>query len=110
VDADEREIYYYVKTRARVFTPARDISRRLGGKRRWRRSPAWAQPVLERMVERGILETDNAEGYRLKPIPNAAIAGKRWLSPELAELFKASGKEFSGVMTCEDADDYYDRL
>jgi len=106
VDADEREIYYYLKTQGRAFTPARDVSRRIGGKRRWRRSPAWALPVLERMRERGILESDKSEGFRLKPIPKHQTDQKRWLSPEIAQLLK----DFGGASPGEDADDYYDRL
>ena len=111
MDADEREIYYYLKGRRREFVPIRELSRRTGGKRRWRRSPEWARPVVERMTERGILEgADAAGGYRLKPKPKAEKAGKRWISPELAELLKASGKVFDNLVTEEDDDEYYEQL
>jgi len=110
MDADEREIYYYVKGRGRELSPVREISRRIGSKRRWRRSPEWARPVLERMAERGILEGDGDAGYRLKPKPQAEKTGKRWVSPAVAEILKASGKVFDNVVTHEDDDEYYDRL
>jgi hypothetical protein len=110
MDADEREIYYYLKGRRREFIPIREISRRTGGKRRWRRSPEWARPVVERMAERGILEGGDESGYRLKPKPRAGKTGKLWVSPQLAEILKASGKVFDNVVTDEYDDDYYESL
>jgi hypothetical protein len=110
VDAAERDIYYYLKGCGQIFTPAREVSRRLASKPRWRRSPSWAQPIMERMAERGILEFDNLDGYRLKPIPKAATAGKRWISPDLVKILKDNGKDFGSVVTSEDSDEYYDRL
>ena len=68
MDAVEREIYHYLKSRRPKTVPARDINRHVGGKRRFRYNPDWANPVLLRMVERNILETDSDGSYRLKPI------------------------------------------
>jgi hypothetical protein len=110
MDADEREIYHYLKQRSREFIPVREIGRRTGGKRRGRRFPEWARPVLERMAERGILESGGEAGYRLKPITEVEGKGRRWISPELAEILKASGKAFDGVVTKEGDDEYYERL
>jgi Mn-dependent DtxR family transcriptional regulator len=110
MDADEREIYYYLKSQPREYIPAREICRRVGGKRRMHVSPDWARPVLLRMAERGILECDEKEGYRLKPMPKQEIKGKRWASPAIAKLLKKSGKEFDNVVTPEAEDDYYDNL
>ena len=103
----ERDIYYYLKSRRREFISEREISRRTGGKRKFRYAPDWAKPVLLRMMERGILET-NAEGrYRLAPLPKHATEGKRWTSPLIAEILKASGKEFSNVMSGDVEDEYF---
>ncbi len=110
MDADERAIYYYLKPRRPKFVPARDISRHVGSKRRIRYNPDWARPVLLRMIERGILETDVEGSYRLKPMPRKDPQGKRWASPAIAEILKASGKEFDNLLTVEDEDDYYDKL
>ena len=110
MDADERAIYYYLKSRRPKAVPARDISRHVGSKRRFHYNPEWASPVLLRMVERGVLETEATGCYRLKPIPPRDTRGKRWASREIVEILKASGKEFDTLLTPEDEDDYYERL
>ena len=110
MDAAEREIYHYLKSRRPTAVPARDINRHVGGKRRFRYNPEWATPALFRMVERKILETDAEGFYRLRPIPRKDSEGKCWASPEIAEILKASGKTFDNLITFEDEDDYYDKL
>ncbi len=110
MDAAEREIYHYLKSRRPKSVPARDISRHVGSKRKFRYNPDWAKPVLLRMVERGILETDAEGSYRLKPIPRKDTEGKHWASPAIAEILKASGKAFDNLITAEDEDEYYDKL
>ncbi len=112
MDAEEREIYYYLKGWKNQFISNREISRRAGGKRRFHREPEWAKPVLQRMVERGILETDPAGHYRIKPV-DEKIAGKRrhWVSPQIANILKNSGKDFTDIVMSEDElDRYYDQL
>lgn len=110
MDADERDIYHYVKSLRPQPTPARDISRRVGGKRKFHYNAEWVQPVLLRMVERGILETNHEGAYHLKPVPRPDTAGKRWVTPEIGHLLQASGKGFHNVITPVDEDDYYDKL
>ena len=110
MDAVERDIYYYLKPRKHEFVPAREISRRVGGRRRYRNNPAWVQSVLQRMVERGILETNEEENYRLKPIPPPDTTGKIWASPQIANLLKNRGKPTDRLLTDEAEDDYYDKL
>jgi hypothetical protein len=110
MDANERAIYYYLKSLRPQSAPVRDISRHVGSKRRARYSPDWANPVLIRMTERGIVETDAEGSYRLKPIPRRDMQGKRWASPEIANILKASPKEFDNVVTPEDEDELYDKL
>ena len=110
MDDQERQIYYYVKSLRPKAVPARDISRRVGSKRRFHYNPEWANPVLLRMVERGILETDTEGSYRLKPVPREQVEGKRWVTSEFAQILKASGKGLEGLIMPEDADEYYDKL
>ena len=110
MDSDERAIYYYLKSRRPKAVPGRDISRHVGSKRRFRYNPEWVNPVLQRMVERGILETEAEGSYRLKPMPRQETQGKQWASPQIAEILKASGKGFSNVITAEAEDDYYNSL
>jgi hypothetical protein len=110
MDDVERQIYYYVKSLRPTPAPARDISRRVGSKRRFRYNPQWTNPFLERMVERGILETDADGSYRLKPIPRNHRPEDRWVAPEIAQALAASGKTFQGLILPEDEDEYYEKL
>lgn len=113
MDAEEREIFFYLRMDRDTFVPANTISRHAGGKHRFRESPDWAKPVLQRMTERGILESDPTGAYRLKPmpIPNDAENTTRWVSPQIAELLRKSGKRFAGLANPElDEEAYYDSL
>jgi hypothetical protein len=66
------------------------------------------------MVQRGILETDPAGYYRLKPPPmTKAQRRRRWASPQVAKILKSSGRDFSDaiiVVDDKDLDEYYDSL
>jgi hypothetical protein len=110
MDADERSVYYYVKSQRPRSVPCLEICRHVGGKRRFRYDPSWAQPVLLRLADRGILQNDAAGNYQLKPMPRREVQGRHWVSPAIAEILKASGKEFSNVLVVEDEDEYYDNL
>jgi hypothetical protein len=110
MDADEHDIYRYIKSCRGQFVPIQEICRRIGGRRRFRFTPDWARPIIHRMTDRGILETDSEGGYRLKPMPKPAMEGKRWASGSMAELLKKSGKTFDNVVTAMDEDEYYQSL
>jgi hypothetical protein len=115
MDADEREIYYFLKSWSHEFISAKEICRRAGGKRRGRFEPEWAKPALVRMVDRGILETDPGGHYRLKPPPrHKDKGGRRWASPQVARILRHSGRDFSdAIIVIEedmDLEEYYDSL
>ena len=110
MDADERDIYYYVKSWGNQYIALREIARRAGGKRRFQSDPDWANQILARMVERGILEPDGQARYRLKPIPKRDTQGKVWASPAILNILKESGKEYANVIEIEEEDEYYDNL
>jgi hypothetical protein len=112
MDSDEREIYYYLKSWKEEFISSREICRRAGGKKRFRHDEEWAKPVLLRMVEKGILETDTGGHYRLKPLDRRILRkGKRWVSPQIARILKESGKDFKEVLIDEaEIDRYYESL
>ncbi|MCL4787659.1 MAG: hypothetical protein KJ070_12830 [Verrucomicrobia bacterium] len=113
MDADEKEIYYFLKSWTHEFISAREICRRAGGKRRSRTEPDWAKPALLRMVERGILETDAAGHFRLKPPARGREKHKRrWASPQIAQILKSSGRNFDDaiIISDQDLDEYYDGL
>jgi len=110
MDADEREVYFYLKGRLEEFVSANTICRHAGGKHRFRESPDWAKPVIRRMQERGILEVDDAGEYRLTPRPKSNVQ-RRWVSPHIAAILKRSGGKFDSMMKEEDeADAYYNSL
>lgn len=102
--------YCFLKLRSGEFIPAREISRRVGGKRRYRFAPEWAEPVLLRITERGILERDEADRFRLKPIPKRDTKGKVWAALGIAEVLKRNRQWSDKVLTAEEEDDYYEKL
>lgn len=111
MDADEREVYFFLKGLTQQhYVPANSICRHAGGKQRFRESPDWAKSVLLRMRERGIVETDATDGYRLKPMQESGVK-KRWVAPHIAAILKKSGGKFDQVIKHEDElDAYYNSL
>jgi hypothetical protein len=108
MDIEEREIFLFLKTYGAMHVAAREICRRAGGRRRYDEDHEWAKPILARMIERGILET-NAEGqYRLKPRKKKKDG--KWVSPEIEKILKENGVEVETAGPDVDSDDYYDQL
>jgi hypothetical protein len=111
MDSGEREIFYYLKTWGEEFVSTKEIARRAGGKRKFYEDPEWAKPLLMRMQERGVLESDSSGRYRIKPVPRKN-KNKRWVSPDIAKILQESGVQVEGseeggtVAT----DEYYDQL
>jgi hypothetical protein len=101
MDADEREIILYLRGFPGQFVSHKEISRRAGGKRRYRNEPEWATQVLCRMVEKGLIETDSTGHYRFKQRPKDRRS-TRWVSPQIRNILEKSGKEFSGVFEIDE--------
>jgi hypothetical protein len=95
MDAEEREICDFLKSWQGQFVSSREICRRAGGKWRFREDPAWAIPVLTRMVEKGYIESDASGHFRLMPEKEKKEKKKVWLSPELRAMLEKTGKTFS---------------
>jgi len=108
MDGDEREIYYFLKDRGEEFVNAKEIARRAGGKKKFFQDAEWAKPILMRMIERGVLESDAMGRYRVKPLGKKAKE-KRWVSPDIAKILKESGVEVEGTNEIA-SDDYYEQL
>jgi hypothetical protein len=106
MDAEEREICLYLKGFPGQYVSFGEISRRAGGKRRYRHEPEWAVPILARMVERGILESDSAGHYKLKSRPKKERA-TRFVSPQIRKILERSGKSFEGVFEVDKDDDEF---
>lgn len=111
MDADERDIYNYLKAFRKEFISAREVCRRAGGKKRFKYDEEWANPALTRMVDRGILETDPSGHYRIKAYEVDVRKRKKWVSPQIQRILQQSGKDFSPIVIDEDEmDQYYDSL
>ena len=104
MDAGERDICLYLKGFPGQFLSFKEISRRAGGKRRYRNEPEWATPIVSRLVEKGILESDSTGHYRLKVQPKADRS-VRWVSPQIRKILEKSGKEFDGVFDLDKEED-----
>jgi hypothetical protein len=108
MDADERDIFRFLKSWGSQFVAVREICRRAGGKKRVQEEPDWAIPTLLRMVGRGILESDATGHFRIKRI-SRKDKDKLWVVPDIAKIPEENG------VKVEDADDiapdeYYDQL
>lgn len=116
MDANERDIFQYLKTWGKEYVGVAEICRRAGSKKRYHQDPDWAVPYLGLMVERGILERDAAGRYRVKPKKKQKTGG-RWISPEIAEILKEKADDLKQkgveVDVAEDhipSDEEYERL
>ena len=111
MDADEREIYQFLKSWGGQFVAAREICRRAGGKRRSQEEPEWAKPVLLRMVGRGVLESNSTGHFRIKRLSKKR-GDKHLISPDIAKILEESGVKAEAVDDENDIgpDEYYDQL
>ncbi len=112
MDADEREIYQFLKSWGAEYVAAREICRRAGGKRRFHEDADWAKPVLLRMQDRGILESNATGQFRIKPVRKSKDKDESSVSPEIAKNLKESGVdvENAGDESGVSPDEYYEQL
>jgi hypothetical protein len=92
MDGDEREIFHFLKTWGAEFVGAAEIARRAGNKKKFYEDPDWAKPVLMRMADRGLLQSDSQGRYRIKPL-SRKDKNKRWVPPDIAKILEESGVE-----------------
>ena len=104
MDADERDICNYLKSWPGQFVFGRDVARHAGGKYKYRENHDWAAPVLQRLVEQGIIESDSTGHFRLKISSRKEKSGK-FLSPHIKKILEKSSKDFSQLIEIEDPDD-----
>jgi len=98
MDYDERSVRIFLKGYPGQFVSARVISRRLGGRRRYHDDPLWVMPVLQKLVEKGYLETDAQGHYRLKKIDPADRRKRTWVSPQVKRILERSSRDFAKVI------------
>jgi hypothetical protein len=99
MDAEEKDIFYYLRTEGQTFVSLSTICRHAGGKHRYRRSPEWARPALLRMEERGIVECDASGAYRLRPKPQESFNTQRWVSPKSPPFSRKVARAFKPSRT-----------
>ena len=92
MDADEQDIFNYLKTFGKEYISVREVCRRAGTKQRFAEEPDWAKPLMVLMADRGILERDVAGRYRIKP-KSKKKERDRWVAPEIAKLLEEKGAE-----------------
>jgi hypothetical protein len=110
MDSEEREIFHFLQTWGSDHVSYKEIARRAGGKKKFHENNDWAKPVLNRMQERGLVESDSTGRYRIKPVPQKNKA-KRWVSPDIAKILEDKGLKVEGTGAGEVAtEDYYDGL
>ena len=114
MDADERDIFHFLKSWGSGFIAAKEICRRAAGKRRFNDEPEWAKPVLLRMEERGILESDAGGHFRIKPIRKNKHQDKdeASISADIAKILQESGVEVEQTIEENNLgpDEYYEQL
>jgi hypothetical protein len=100
-----------LKSWGNSFVNAREVARRAGGRKKFGDDPEWAKPVLVRMTERSILESDSLGRYRVKPV-SKKDRQSRWVSPDIAKILEESGVKVEGVTEGAEtaSDEYYDQL
>ena len=94
MDADQNAICQFLKTWPGQFVSRREICRRAGGKWRYREDEHWAVPVLQRMLEDRIVESDETGHFRLRKQASSSNKRKLWISPANRTILKGSGRDF----------------
>jgi hypothetical protein len=105
MEQEEKEICIYLKSLPGQFISGKEICRRAGGKWRYRENEKWALPVIAKLVEKKILESDSTGHYRLIIKEDPKNKKKKWVSPQMKAILERSGKDFTHVISEEDVDE-----
>jgi hypothetical protein len=98
MDADQSAICQFLKQTPEEFVSRKEICRRAGGKWRFREDEFWAVPVLSRMREERIIESDDTGHFRLvKQSKNSGNKQRVWMSPAIRSMLKSSGHSFGTI-------------
>jgi hypothetical protein len=89
MDADEHEIFEYLKTFGEEWVNGKEVCRRAAGKKRYAEDNNWAKPILHRMKEQHLIEGDQMGRYRIKP--EKKHKKDRWISPDIERILRESG-------------------
>jgi hypothetical protein len=109
MDSDEREVFYYLKTFGTEWVGGKEVCRRASTKQRFYEDANWAIPVLQRMREREILESDLQGRYRIKPTTKNKRTG-RWVAPNIEKILKEGGIQVETEGETLGSDEHYEQL
>ncbi len=90
MDADEREIFDYLKTFGQDWVSAKEICRRAGGKKRYAQDSNWAKPILRHLKERNLIEGDALGRYRIKTERKRGQE-EPWMAPDIHKILQEDG-------------------
>ena len=91
MSTDEHQILEYLKT-SKEFFSAKEVSRRIGGRRRCERDPAWAKPFLVRLANAGHIVMNAMGHFRYEPPEEKKKREKLHVAPQIAAILAKSGK------------------
>ncbi len=99
MDADQNAICQFLKSWPGQFVSRREICRRAGGKWRYREDENWAVPVLQRLLEDRVIESDDTGHFRLVKQGSTDPSRKQrlWLAPNIRSMLKQSGRNFAVI-------------
>jgi hypothetical protein len=93
MDNEEQDICAFLEAMAGQFVSSREIARRASGKWRWQADPNWPGPALLRLIDSGLVKSDDAGRYALAR-RTKRTAPPRWISPQIRKILEESGKDF----------------
>src|SRR5262245_54075059 len=87
-------IVNFLKTAPEAFFSEREIARKAGQKGQFRANPDWAKPILFRLANEEIIQSDAFGHYRLTPEREQAKQRSIPLAPSIAQALASSEKVF----------------
>jgi hypothetical protein len=66
MNADETEVFEFLKRYPHTYVSANEISKNVGDRRKFLNDRVWTRPILRRMEMDGILESNPSGEYRIK--------------------------------------------
>ncbi len=99
MDADQNAICQFLKSWPGQFVSRREICRRAGGKWRYREDEHWAVPVLQRLLEDRLIESNETGHFRLltKNANDSRNKQRVWLAPAYRSILQKSGRNFGTI-------------
>ena len=87
-------IVNFLKTAPEAFFSQREIARKAGQRGQFRTNPDWAKPILFRLANEDIIQTDAFGHYRIVPGREQAKRGSIPLAPCVAQTLASSDTIF----------------